>query len=147
MTTDTTPPELEPTNFTTPERDTSDARFPFTLNDDPTILWAVRPKTAILLRLGQTASAAEDSGDKRVLISLYDQFMDTVLDPSSATYLREQFEDPESELDVDALDPVLTACLGKWYGGPTRRKPASDRLPRTTGKRSTGRVRSKGSTR
>lgn len=153
MTAAETPPETEALNFSrTPEQKAKDdpaarERVPFTLDDDPTILWAIKPKTAVLLNLGAVAARALEQDDQLIILALYDMFMDTVLDDDSAEYLRGRFHDPADSYDFEMLDPVMEALLGRWYRRPTGRQPASVTLPRTTGRRSTGTARSKAATR
>ena len=141
MTTDATPLALTSTKKSD---DGIGERTPFTLNDDPTVLWAVRPKNAQLMNMMRDLTVAKEHQDMAVLLSAYDMFMDTCLDPESSGYLRAEFADPDSPLDVDDLDVVMEAIVGKWYRRPTKKPAGSSGLQRSTGKRSTGRARSKG---
>lgn len=72
-----------------------------------------------------------------------DLFMDEVMDEESAEYLRDRFDDPEDELDVDHLAPAIEGLIGLWYGRPTGRQPGSSRQRRNprSGRRSTVRRR------
>lgn len=121
-------------------------RVPFTLDDDDTIFWATKPKTAVLLNLGVAAANTVLTDDDESKLRLYDLWIDSVLDDESGRYLRRRFFDRDDTWDVDMLDPVMEALGQRWYARPTGGQSGSAGLPRTTGRRSTGRSRSKAKT-
>lgn len=115
-------------------------RKPFTIDSDPTILWATRPKQAILLKLARGLVGDNESAQ----VEVFDLFLDEVLDPESAEYLRGRLEDKDDKLDIPHLMVPLQALVGLWYGRPTKSQAASRPSPRRTGKGSTVRARSRG---
>ena len=124
----------------TPEHDGEGAIIPFRLDDDEKVLVAVRPKMAILVRV--LAALGDDSNPMKQAIEL-ERLLDKVVDEDSATYLRERFLDPEDDLDLPVLGPVIETLVGKWYGGPTGKRPGSPGSRSRSGPSSTGRRRSK----
>lgn len=123
------------------DRDTSDDRIPFRLDDDPTILTATRPKMAVLVRI--LATLGDDSNPLRQAVEL-EGLLDYVVDKESATHLRGRFLDPDDAVDLLALGPIIQTLAGRWYGGPTGGRAGSRTSPPRTGKRSTVRQPSKG---
>jgi hypothetical protein len=135
------PIDPAPVRFDAPARENRDGDvIPFYLGEDDTVLIARRPKMAALMNLAKGLESDNDLEKVRV----FDEFLDTVLEPESAEYLRDRFDDPEDDLDLDALDKPLQYLVGRWYKRPTGSRPASQRSPRRTGKASTVRARSKG---
>lgn len=122
-------------NFKTPERDASGDVVPFTLDDDPHVLVAVRPKQAILIELG----VGMVSDDPMEQLRCYLLFKDSVLREDSAAYLNAKFQDPKDTTDLDVLEPILQTVMGLWYDRPTKRPAASASSPPRTGPRSTAR--------
>lgn len=128
---------------------TDDTGQPEVVYDD-TLLTAHRPKQAVLLRAASVLALIDDGTDDfdpEVANQLYD-FLTVMLDEPSAAYVRERLEDPEDGRDIDPdLSALLSSLVGRWYGGRAPKAPAVSQRPRsTTGKRSTGRSRSTGST-
>lgn len=131
--------EPEPLHFGGEEaRDKTGDYRPFVItdaDDEPLteVLHAYRCKQWMLIKIAQA------EGQDQV-----DLFLDEVMDEESAEYLRDRFDDPKDELDVDHLAPAITGLVGLWYGRPTGRQPGSSRRrgnPRS-GRRSTVRRRS-----
>ena len=129
-----------------PDRDTTNDRVPFRLGDNDTILVGKRPKLAVLLKL---ASVLTDDSNELAQAGALDGFIDKVLTEDSAAHLRARLEDEDDDLDLDSPGFVMMfqTLVGLWYGGPTGGRGASPRSRSATGKRSTGRRPSKGSTR
>lgn len=122
------------------DRDTSGDRVPFQIDDDPTVLWAVRPKKSVLMNLAKSA----DTKDESALVFLIDLYLDDVLDPESAEYVKARLDDREDVLDLDFIGPLNQALVGRWYGRPTTSQRGSASSPRRTGRASTVRSGSKG---
>jgi hypothetical protein len=120
------------------ERDKTGDHRAFIIEDPETgedltpILNAYRPKQWMLLKIG------EAQGQEQI-----DLFMDEVMDPESADYLRDRFDDPDDDFDVDALAPTIQGLIGLWYGRPTGRSGGSQRQRGNarSGRRSTVRRR------
>jgi hypothetical protein len=125
----------------TPEQDADGAIIPFRLDDDEKVLTAVRPKMAILVRV--LAALGDDSNPMKQAIEL-ERLLDKVVDEDSAAHLRERFYDTDDDLDLLVLGPVIETLVGKWYGGPTGKRPASPGSRSRSGPSSTGRRRSRG---
>lgn len=120
------------------KRDTTGDVRQFVIVDDEDealtdVLTAHRPKAAVLMKLARAAS----SDDEMVLMGVYDDFLDSVLDKESADYLRARFEDPEDILDLDHLDTPMKALVGLWYRRPTTKSAASSTRRPRSGRRST----------
>lgn len=96
------------------------------------VLNAYRCKQWMLIKIAQA------EGQEQL-----DLFLDEVMDEESADYLRDRFDDPDDDLDVDHLAPAIEGLVGLWYGRPTGRSAGSSRRrgnPRS-GRRSTVRRR------
>lgn len=140
------PINAEPIQFQTKRRSAEEKAGDvvlWQLDDDDTVLTARRPKMAVLLELVQGL----ESESQIEQVNVFDRFLDQVLDEDSAEHLRERFRDPEDDLDMDSLDGPLQYLVGKWYNRPTGSRRAGAASPRRTGRASTVRSRSKGSTR
>lgn len=135
--TETTGPE--PLVIETPEQDADGSVIPFRLDDDEKVLTAVRPKMAILVHV--LAALGDDANPLRQAVEL-ERLLDKVVDKESAAHMRERFLDPEDSLDLMILGPVIETLVGKWYGGPTGKRPASPGSRMRSGTSSTGRRRS-----
>lgn len=125
--------------------------FQFTLGrkDEPVagakVLTGRRPKAWVLMQL---AIVDPKTKDLSVIAGVINTFLDNVLDQPSRDYVRSRLLDPDDLWDVDMLVPVIQACKARWYGGrPTGRATGSSGSPGNRGRRSTGRVRSRRSTR
>ena len=59
--------------------------------------------------------------------------------------LKQRLEDPEDPLDMEWLGEILQDVMKDWTDFPTEQSAASSGSPTSTGQRSTGRVRGKGS--
>jgi hypothetical protein len=119
------------------ERDKTGDHRPFVLvdaDDEPMTetLHAHRPKQWMLIKIAQA-----DGQDQ------LDLFLDEVMDEESADYLRDRFDDPDDDLDVDHLAPAIQGLVGLWYGRPTGKQPGSSgrRGNARSGRRSTVRRR------
>lgn len=121
------------------DRDTTNDRIPFQIDDDPHVLWATRPKKAILMNLAKMAEA----DDEAVLMGLFDLYLTSVLDEASRDYVQARLDDPTDLLDIDFIEPLNQSLVGRWYGRPTGSRPASAPSQRRTGKGSTVRSRSR----
>jgi hypothetical protein len=130
--------EPEPLHFGGEEaRDKTGDHRPFVLtdaDDQPMteVLHAYRCKQWMLIKIAQA------EGQDQV-----DLFLDEVMDEESADYLRDRFDDPQDDLDVDALGPAIEGLVGLWYGRPTGKPRGSSTRrgnPRS-GRRSTVRRR------
>lgn len=128
----------EPTvlSFPVVKRDNTHRVVHFTLDDDPTVLVAIRPKQAALLQVAKTAGALDDA-DQLGAVGMLDDLLERLLDAESLAYLRERFDDEDDDLDLDVLEPIMKQLIGLWYGRPTGRPGASARSQRKIGKRST----------
>lgn len=116
-------------------------RIPFTLpGDDDTILWAVKPKIIIVMWLASLTAAPVVSQEE------YQEFTRSCLEPEANNLIWNRLGTPADELDLPALDALMKVLTERWTARPTGGQPASARLPRTTGKRSTERSRTKAST-
>ena len=129
----------EPLRFSGEEaRDTTGDQRAFIIEDPETgedltpVLYAYRPKQWMLLKIGDA------EGQEQI-----DLFLEEVMDEESATYLRDRFEDPDDDFDVDALAPTIEGLIGLWYGRPTGRQrgSAGRRGNPRSGRRSTVRRR------
>jgi hypothetical protein len=120
----------------------------FQLDDDDTVLHATRPKQAVLMKVAQATIIETPGGVPGMAqIQAYTGLMDKVFTPETIEYLNARWDDDDDDLDMDCLDPIFTALVGLWYGGPTGSQAASARSRPRSGKRSTARARSGGSTR
>jgi hypothetical protein len=135
----------EPTLLTFPvvKRDRTNDLVHFQLDDDDTVLVANRPKQAALLNVAKAVGGLDDA-DELGAAGMLDDLLDKIIDADSAAYLRERFDDPDDDLDLDVLEPIMKQLIGLWYGRPTGRRPGSSGSPQRTGKRSTVRRRSGG---
>lgn len=129
-----------------PGEEPAGTRTPFQIIGDSTVLYAVKPKQGVLLALGRSVASLEETEDPAVQMAAYDQFMDVVLAPETRVYLESKFADPDHEWDLPILEPVMKGLIGAWFAGPTGARPGSAPSPRATGKRSTGRARSRART-
>lgn len=143
--------EVEPFRIVAAEekRDTTNDLYPFMLPDEDTVLTGRRPKTAVLIRL---VGGMLDDGNPLRQAATFDEFLDKVLDEKSVAHLRERMEDPDDVLDIDHayVKAMFQHLVGIWYGPtarPTGGRRASSASSSRTGKRSTARARSGGSTR
>lgn len=130
-------------------RDTTHDRFPFYLGDDDTVLIGTRPKMATLIDL---VGLMSDETDELAQVAAYNEFLDEVLDADSVAYLRGRFRDRDDLLDLDhpEVQQMFRTLVEVWYGKPARPtggRPGSAGSPARTGRRSTARARSQGSTR
>jgi hypothetical protein len=152
MTTDTTTAAPAPLVIdTTDDRDRSGDLIPFQLQakdpdtgdmvTHPDVLTARRPKMAIMLEL--LAALGDETNEIRQALAL-DGLLDKVLVPDDVPLLRARLKDPDDDLDVLGLVPILTTLVGRWYGGPTTKPSGSPRTQRSSGRRSTASKRSKG---
>jgi hypothetical protein len=135
--------------FTTPTVDPGTKVVPFRLDsmdDDEPDLHAVRPKQAKLVDIVKGLGDL-DNIDGLAAAGVMDDLMRKVFDADTLDYLDGRFQDDDDDLDLDVLEPILKALIGVWYGGPTGRRPGSSGSPKRNGARSTGRSRSKASTR
>lgn len=126
-------------NFRTPKRDRAGAVVPFTLDDDPTILTATRPKQAVLIDLYRQMEATDEKDP--ALLQVFDDFMHICFDEETQAYLNARFHDPDDDADIDTLNPIIEALMGAWYRRPTTRPSGSSQPSRRSGPRSTGRRR------
>jgi len=128
--------------------DTVGDRIPFTMpGQDDVVLWAVRPKNMLLMLTGQRVEEAAASGDFADKMNAYRTFLDAAVDPESRDVIWVRLGDPTDDLDDRHMDALIATFLGRWFARPTGSQRASATLPRTTGRPSTGRSRSKGKTR
>lgn len=125
-------------------------RTPFLMpqpdGEEPVVLWAVRPKNALLFHVEEKLNAAE--ADESLAMDAYRAFLAAAVEEESSDHLWDRLADPRDELDVQHLRAMTRQLIEKWQGGarPTKSASASGRLPRSTGRPSTARARSKGST-
>ena len=96
--------------------------FTFTLGrkgdapEDARLLYAHRPKTAILMQFATIDPKSQDIG---LLVNMTNLFLDSVLDRASRDYVRSRLLDPDDNWDIDMLVPVIHRLKGRWYGRPT----------------------------
>lgn len=120
-------------------RDRSNDKVSFTLDDDPTILWAVRPKQATLFRLVKGLGNLEKVDDFVASAALVEMLW-LVLETESKVYLQARFDDEDDEADLDVVQPIIESLMGLWYRRPTGRPGASSGSSNRTGKPSTAPV-------
>lgn len=144
-------PVVEPLKFsTTPDtpRDTTGDRIPFQLDDDETMLWAERPKMATLLQLtGSIQQILDPTANLNIQLgaaAAIQDFVNVCFDGPTRVYLQERFDDPDDQLDITDLMPVVQHFVGRWYGRPTGSLSGSSGGRPKSGKRSTARRRSQG---
>lgn len=130
-------------------------RTPFQLppsgHDDDTaheVLWAVRPKSILLMHISERLnSALEHPDDQDTLLNALRQFVNGCLDPDTQDRIWDRLGDPTDALDLPHIDALRVALFGRWMPSrPTGPRSGASRLPRTSGKRSTGQRPSKAST-
>jgi hypothetical protein len=126
-------------NFKSPKRDAVGAVVPFTIDDDPTILTATRPKQAVLIDLYRKMDVVGE--EDPAIIQVFDEFMRVCFDQETQDYLNSRFRDPDDDADIDTLQPVIETLMGVWYRRPTTKSSASSGPSRRSGPRSTGRRR------
>jgi hypothetical protein len=105
-------------------------------------LTARKPKTFAMIEM---ANAAE--GDSLVQVQALVHFMNETLDPTSRAHIQSRMADPDDTFDIEDLAPISNWLLEQFTARPTTRSRASAARPRKTGSASTGRARSKASTR
>jgi hypothetical protein len=136
-------PEVVRFDAATEPRDRSQDRIPFALGDDDTVMYAVRPKVVILMDVAASLADSENVfGQARAV----NEFIDKILDDDSRLYLRERFDDPDDDMDLDNDDLIsaMEYVVGRWYGRPTGSRPGSPEPRSRSGKRSTAKRRSRG---
>lgn len=124
-------------------------RTAFTLpGDDEMILWAVKPKTVLLLHVSEFLAAAEARPDDgNIAMEAYRTFINRCLDPASADLLWGRLNDNDDTLDAPDLAAMVSTFMERWSGRPTGPLSGRSPLQRGTGRASTGRKPSKGKTR
>lgn len=129
--------------FATPTQDRSTATILFRLDDDETVLTAIRPKQARLLTLVKGVGSLSEA-DQIQAASILDDLMRLVFDPDTVTYFEDRFADDDDDCDLDVLEPILGQLVEVWFGGPTGGRRGSSPTRKRTGPRSTVRSRSGG---
>lgn|SRR5262245_2411144 len=125
-------------SFDVPVKDKK-ARAEFQLADDPAMLLvAIQPKSALLLPLAKMAGGDDDLANAQVI----EAFLDLVMEPESREYLQGRLMDPEDNLDVEDLTPIIQWLQETWTERPTGPRRGSGPQRRRTGQRSTAGVRS-----
>jgi hypothetical protein len=76
--------------------------------------------------------------------SIVNQFIDIVFDGDAAEHIHNRLEDPDDDLDIDDLGPLVEWLSGEFAARPTGSPPASTARRRAISKRSTGGVASTG---
>lgn len=118
------------------KRDRANDRVTFTLDDDPTILFANRPKQATLFGLVKGLGNL-DKVDDFVASAALVEMLYLVLEPDSKAYLEARFADDADDCDLDVAEPIIKSLVGLWYDRPTGKPGASSGSWRETGKPST----------
>jgi DNA-binding protein len=128
------------------DRDKTNDIVPFRLAGDDTVYVGQRPKMAVLL---EVLSVLNDDTDEMAQAMAFGNLLEDVLQADSVTALRKRLTDRTDELDLDSpgIEQMFKTLVGLWYGGPTGKAPASRPSRARTGRGSTVRARSKGSTR
>lgn len=121
---------------------------PFTIGDDPTILYALRPKKQYLLNFAVIVGALDEKDATPETLArgmaMLGDFLDRILLPESRDYLTARFDDPEDPWDIDVLTPTVQGLVGLWFARPTGSRAGSSGTRRNASKRSTARLRSQG---
>lgn len=143
--------------------DGAGSRTPFQMPGSDEVLWAVRPKNVNLMWLGATVDAVLDPGvTPAQKLAGYRSFIIAALSsdelppedgaepdedappgPSSQDRIWERLSDPNDTLDEPDMDALLRTLMARWTERPTRQRSGRQPLPRTTGRPSMGRARSK----
>lgn len=127
-------------SFEVKKRKVKRAAAEFTLADDPEVLLtAYKPKAAILLPIASLLNNAKH--DELAEAQAIDMFLDMVLAAESRDYIKGRLNDPEDDLDVDDLTPIIEWLQGQWSERPTGSRAGSSPRSRTNGKRSTDHAR------
>lgn len=143
-------PEVLQLAGATEDRDTSNDLIGFVLGDAPEVYTGKRPKMAVLLKV---ASALDDDTNPMAQAAAFDQMIEKILTPESSEVLRARLLDDDDDLDLDSpgIQQMFKTLVGLWYGGPiggrSTGRPGSRGSQQRTGRRSTVRARSGGSTR
>lgn len=133
--------DAEVLQFEAPKTEVNRSKLtPFRVGDDPTILVARLPKSAVLINMVKAA----DDPDPLKQAMVVEDFMDGALLPDSAAYLRRRFTDPDDDWDYDVLIPIINQLKERWGLGPTGSRTGSAKPPARRGGRSTGSSRSRG---
>lgn len=117
----------------------------FRLDDDDEVLTAVRPKMAIMMKLGRSIGHAQESTDAALAaMDAVDIFISHCLVEESSAYVTTRLDDAEDDLDIEHMLNAITQVLGLWYQRPPTSPPGSSGPRRSPGRRSTVRARSRG---
>jgi hypothetical protein len=104
---------------------------------------ATQPTEESLFLLAAMAGD-EESGGAEEAAAIMDFFRQSLPEEEYRT-LRKRLRDPESDVSLDVLQEVIPWLMEEWTSFPTEPASVSSRSQGTTGARSTGRVRGKGS--
>lgn len=104
---------------------------------------ATQPTEEALFLLAALAGD-EESGGAEEAAAVMDLFRQSLPEAEYIT-LRRRLRDPESDVSLDVLQEVIPWLMEEWTAFPTEPASGSSRSQVTTGERSTGRVRGKGS--
>lgn len=108
---------------------------------DGVTLYARRPKMAVLLDLADVANR-----DTPEQVSAAMRFVDDCLLPGSADHLNARLYDPDDDLEIDDLVPILRWLMEEFTARPTTPPKPSQGPSQQTGRRSTARRRPTAST-
>lgn len=122
---------------------TREDRTAVTFAVDGETLTAYRPKSYALIEM----AGATDSDDTIVQVRAIVNFMNETLDTDSREYIQRRLRDPDDPFDLEDLVPISQYLTERFSRRPTTRPKASAARPRKTGSASTGRARSRASTR
>lgn len=117
-------------------RANSDVTFEY---DDVT-LTARRPKAATILDLAATTTGSDVERVTATMAMVEDSLV-----PDSRDYIMGRLRDPDDEMDIEDLVPVIEWLVAEFTSRPTPPPPASAGRRSSTGKPSTGRARPRAS--
>jgi hypothetical protein len=106
---------------------------------------ATRPTDERLFLIAALAGD-EDAGGVAEAAAVVEIFRDA-LPEDEYRILRRRIKDPEDDVNLDMLQDVMFWLMGEWSSFPTAPASDSSASRRSTGAKSTGRVRGPGSTR